>query len=138
MKKIVMGLLLISSFCLQAQKEKNELESQAKEQQSKVSNVKKSKVKKASTLRVYTIFEHKQNWNTIEDIFDDLAVKAGIRINRAQPFGQINSRLNRNVTVIVDGVQYDLSILNSLNPKDIEKIEILRGAISNNQATLRN
>ncbi|QXP55012.1 TonB-dependent receptor plug domain-containing protein [Cellulophaga sp. HaHa_2_95] len=58
----------------------------------------------------------------------------GVSITDTQ-LGQIpviTMRGDRNTVIIVDGVSYDTSILNTLNPQDIERISVATNSISNN------
>lgn len=66
-------------------------------------------------------------WALAQDMFNDINAKVpGLTIdnNSIASTPEIRIRGDDNTIVIVDGIRYDTSILNSLNPADIEHIAV--------------
>lgn len=84
--------------------------------------------------KVYSICN--TNWNTSLDLYNaiqtkvpNVSITAGSYVN-SKP--NIRMRGDDNTIVIVDGVRYDASILNTINPADIENIKVANGAAATN------
>ncbi|MDB4292698.1 TonB-dependent receptor plug domain-containing protein [Maribacter sp.] len=76
--------------------------------------------------KVYTLSN--DNWTMAQDVYNAIQAKVpSIAITtdtRLNPVPNISMRGDDNTIVIVDGVRYDASILNTLNPSDIESITV--------------
>lgn len=79
---------------------------------------------------MYTV--ENRNWIVQQEIYNNISANApGVQVT----YGNANRRSNikirgtDNTVVFVDGVRYDASILNTLNPADIESV-----TVSNNPA----
>ncbi len=75
------------------------------------------------------------NWIIKQDIFNAIQAKVpGIQIQNFESNSTpvISIRGDDNTIVIVDGVRYDASILNTLNPTDIEKITVANSIAAGN------
>ena len=90
--------------------------------------------KKKYAFKTYEICE--DNWNTIQDVYNDIQAKVpGISITANNNLNQapnIRMRGDNNTIVIVDGIRYDASILNTLNPADIESVTVAPGVAASN------
>lgn len=89
-----------------------------------------------TAFRVYKLHASEENWYTQQDIYNSMQAKVpGIRIGNTQ-FNQIPAIAMRGgdrPIIIVDGIRYtDASILNALNPQDIEKIEVANSVAATN------
>ncbi|MEK6154242.1 carboxypeptidase-like regulatory domain-containing protein [Flavobacteriaceae bacterium 3-367] len=83
---------------------------------------------------IYTL--DNTNWFTQQDIYNSIQARVpGVRIGNTQ-FNQtpvIALRGGDTPIIIVDGIRYtDTSILNALNPQDIEKIEVANSVAASN------
>ena len=70
------------------------------------------------------------NWVQKQDVYNAIQANvAGVSIRNSglNNTPNINIRGNTNTIVIVDGVRTDASILNSLNPADIDHIKVAKG-----------
>lgn len=76
------------------------------------------------------------NWNIPQDIYNDIQAKApNVRITTSADFNaipRISMRGDDNTIVIVDGVRFDASILNMLNPADIQSITVAPSIAASN------
>ena len=76
------------------------------------------------------------NWVTTQDVYNALRAKVpGIQIstsNNSIQTPRITLRGDDNTIVIVDGVRYNASILNTLNPNDIESIKVAPSVAATN------
>jgi len=84
----------------------------------------------------FKIYEVKNtNFNTQQDVYNAITAKVpGIRITNTN-LGEtpnIPMRGDDCTIVIVDGVRYNASILNTINPSDIEKIEVSNNVAASN------
>lgn len=71
------------------------------------------------------------NLNTQQDLFNAIRSEVpGVIISNAYSNETpiISMRGDSNTIVIVDGIRYNVSILNTLNPQDIEKVEVATSA----------
>ncbi len=68
------------------------------------------------------------NWTTPQDVYN--AIQANVPNVQMNTTANMSNTLNirmrgdDNTVVLVDGIRYNASILNALNPADIEKIEV--------------
>ncbi len=100
--------------------------------------------KKASntlqTVKSYTLDLEKLNVVTLNDLSNALTTRVpNVQVQQAPLSNLIRSIRIRNCEnniVIVDGVRFDASILNALNPNDIEKITIIPSNTSINYYNL--
>nr|WP_299485100.1 TonB-dependent receptor plug domain-containing protein [uncultured Allomuricauda sp.] len=99
----------------------------------KKSEIKKCKLK-TYPFKVYCI--PNTNWVLQQDMYNALEARVpSLRVqNRNLAIGNHSIRLRgSNIdVVIVDGVRYDASILNSLNPNDIESIRVAPSVAATN------
>lgn len=92
----------------------------------------------------FTIYEFgAENINTQQDLYNTIRAKVpGVQISNTQTNNtpKITMRGDSNTIVIIDGVRYtDTSILQTLNPLDIEKVYVANSvAASNYLLTKRN
>ncbi len=83
--------------------------------------------------KVYTLKEETENWFSMSQVYNSITTKIpGIQIEDRglTDAPKIRIRNSEDVVIMVDGVRYDASILNTINPLDIETIEV-----ANNPAT---
>lgn len=92
----------------------------------------------------FTIYEFgAENINTQQDLFNTIRAKVpGVQITNTQTNNtpKIIMRGDSNTIVIIDGIRYsDTSILQTINPSDIEKVYVANSvAASNYLLTKRN
>ncbi|QWX85460.1 Plug domain-containing protein [Cellulophaga sp. HaHaR_3_176] len=90
-------------------------------------------INKEHPFKIYQI--ENSNFNTQQDVFNAIrSIVPGVSISNTN-FNQtpnITIRGDANTIVILDGVRYNASILNTLNPQDIERISVATSNISNN------
>lgn len=70
-------------------------------------------------------------FNTHYDIYSHLSKSPSVLISKNSDLNsipKISMRGDDNTIVIVDGILYDVSVLNTLNPADIESITVAPGA----------
>ena len=77
------------------------------------------------------------NWNTTQDVYNSIQSKVpGVTINSSNIYQNqtpsIRMRGDDNTIVIVDGVRFDASILNTLNPSDIQHVQVAPSAAATN------
>lgn len=76
------------------------------------------------------------NWNVPQDVYNDIQAKVpNVFITTSADFNaipKISMRGDDNTIVIVDGIRYDSSVLNTLNPADIESITVAPNAAAAN------
>ncbi|MDC0008088.1 Plug domain-containing protein [bacterium] len=75
------------------------------------------------------------NWVQLQDVFNDLRANvSNLSINSSglNRIPTITTRGDDNTIVIVDGVRYDASILNAINPADIEHVKVATGVAATN------
>ncbi|WP_430966309.1 TonB-dependent receptor [Spongiimicrobium sp. 2-473A-2-J] len=89
-----------------------------------------------AVFRLYKLHASEENWYTQQDIYNSMQAKVpGLRIANTQ-FNQqpsIAMRGHDRPVIIVDGIQYqDTSVLNALNPQDIEQITIANSVAATN------
>ncbi|NKI32112.1 TonB-dependent receptor plug domain-containing protein [Croceivirga thetidis] len=69
-----------------------------------------------------------QNWTLQQDIFNALQSSvASLQLDNKSPLlkkPSLRIRGQEITTVILDGIRYDASVLNALNPEDVESIKI--------------
>lgn len=84
--------------------------------------------------KIHELHGYDENWLTIQNIQISLLKIPGVQIGNSNGFTSpsIRMRGNDNTIVIVDGVRYDASILNALNPADIEHISVATDAAASN------
>ena len=75
------------------------------------------------------------NWTIHQDMYNTISANVpGVEIkntlNTATP--EIRMRGDDNTIVIVDGIRYDASILNTLNPSDIESVKVSNNTSAQN------
>lgn len=83
--------------------------------------------------KVYCI-EH-TNLNTQQDIYNAIRAKVpGVQITNTSlnQTPKITMRGDLNTMVIVDGIRFDASLLNRLNPADIESIKVVNDVAGSN------
>lgn len=75
-----------------------------------------------------------KNWSIQQDIYNSITAKVpGVTITfNVNKLPMIRMRGDRNTVVVVDGVRYNISILQTLNPSDIEKIQISNSSNATN------
>lgn len=84
-----------------------------------------AKTEKNYAFQVYQI--PNENWTTQQEMYNAISAKVpSVQIEQARPNTKPNIRMRGDDTtiVIVDGVRYDASILNTLNPADIESVKV--------------
>ncbi|MFS4469214.1 TonB-dependent receptor plug domain-containing protein [Maribacter sp. 2210JD10-5] len=97
-----------------------------------------NKIKKCSEksypFKVHCITNN--NWMTQQDMYIELEVRVpSLRIQNKNALTlppSIQMRGDDNTIVIVDGVRYDASILNTLNPQDIESVKVAPSVAATN------
>ena len=76
------------------------------------------------------------NWVTQQDIYNALEGRVpSLRVGNRNAIAMapvFSIRGDTNTIVIVDGIRYDASILNAINPNDIESIKVAPSAAANN------
>lgn len=76
------------------------------------------------------------NWNLHQDVYNDIQAKVpSVSITTTADLNaipKISMRGDANTIVIVDGIRYDASVLNTLNPTDIESITVAPSAAAAN------
>ena len=75
------------------------------------------------------------NWVQIQDVYNALrATVPSLSITNSglNRTPKISMRGDDNTIVILDGVRYDASILNAINPADIEHVKVATGAAATN------
>lgn len=84
--------------------------------------------------KIYELYDSDENWQTTEDLRISLLKIPGVQVGSSRAFSSSSIRMRgeNNTIVIVDGVRYDSSILNSLNPSDIENIKVATDAAASN------
>jgi len=86
--------------------------------------------------KLYDFSSKKENWHNTQDIYNAIQAKVpGISITANNNLNQapnIRMRGDNNTIVIVDGIRYDTSILNTLNPADIESVTVVPGVAASN------
>jgi len=87
----------------------------------------------------FNVFEFSsegENWWDIESVYNTIRTKVPSVSITSSPYLDskpiIRMRGDDNTIVIVDGVRYDTSILNTINPADIENMKVATGAAANN------
>ena len=89
---------------------------------------------KVRPFKIYSICN--DNWNTSLDVYNAIQAKVpnvSITTNsNIQAVPNIRMRGDDNTIVIIDGIRTDASILNSLNPADIESIKVATGTAAAN------
>ncbi len=77
--------------------------------------------------KIYTLKEEKENWFSMNQVYNTITTKIpGIQIEDRglTDAPKIRIRNSEDVVIMVDGIRYDASILNTINPLDIETIEV--------------
>ena len=97
--------------------------------------VNKREILKDLPFKFYTLFN--SDWNTTQDIYNSIQSKVpGVTIatssNSPNQTPSIRMRGDDNTIVIVDGVRFDASILNTLNPSDIQHVQVAPSAAATN------
>ena len=89
---------------------------------------------KVYPFKVYTIKNN--NWTLQQDIYNALEAKVpSLRVgnrNNLATNPTFTLRGDDETIVIVDGIRYDASILNTLNPNDIESVTVAPGVAASN------
>ncbi len=84
--------------------------------------------------KTYKIWNN--HWTTLQDMFNAITAKVpGVQIDNTYTNNiatNIKMRGSTNTIVIVDGIRQDASILNQLNPSDIESIEVSNNLAAQN------
>jgi len=78
--------------------------------------------------KLYDFVAAKENWSDMQTVYNSLQAKVPSIIitsnNRLNQPPNISMRGDRSTIVLIDGIRYDASILNTLNPSDIESITV--------------
>ncbi len=85
--------------------------------------------------KVYVLNSEEEHWNTQQEVYASIQRNVpGVRISNSYPneTPQITMRGCDNPVVIVDGVRYDASILQTLNPANIETIAVSNSIAATN------
>lgn len=86
--------------------------------------------------KVYYFSSEKENWVDTQSIYDTLQGKMPGLSTQVNPNHNIapimRMRGDTNTIVIVDGIRYDASILNSLSPADIESVKVSNSPLAQN------
>jgi len=88
-----------------------------------------------SAFKEYQFSPEAEHWDTPQLMFTALQSKIpGLGITNIQnlEIPQISIRSSSDVTIIVDGVAYNASILSSLNIQDIESIKVIKNSAAAN------
>ena len=96
------------------------------------------KVIKDYPFKVYTFHELTESWNSLTTFANTLLKVPGLQLNMAgTPYeiSEISMRGHTNTIVILDGTQQDVSVLNHLNPNDIQSIRVAPSAAATNYFT---
>ena len=91
------------------------------------------KIKKDYPFKVYEICN--TNWTNLQEIYNAINIKVpGVHVLQTTNLSTPNIRMrgDDNTIVIVDGVQRDISILNTLNPDNIESVKVATGVAATN------
>lgn len=88
---------------------------------------------------IYELKGFEENWHTTQDIGISLSKIPGVQVRSTNSFSSSSIRMrgDNNTIVIVDGIRYDASILNTLNPEDIEHIAVATDAAASNYLRTR-
>lgn len=75
-----------------------------------------------------------KDWSTLQDVYNGITSQVpGVTITtNVDGIAKISMRGDTNAKVFVDGVRYDASILQTLNPFDIEKVEVSNTSTNRN------
>lgn len=131
MKTILIALIALSTFGAQAQKRISD-----------TTIVKPIQIVSHDfeTLKHHVLLAEEEYWNTKQDIINSLVSKVANFQVFTKAFNQISGLRVRGSdinVIIIDGIRYtDPSILNTLNPRDIEKIKVYPSAIAANRPTI--
>jgi len=134
MKFFIYLLLMSSGVFAIAQETKVEIISTEKD----VNAVTKTYVACSITCAVIgipIIREESLNFQSQSDFYVYLSKIPAVRISSEVDFNRtasIQIRGDNNPLIMVDGVQYDKSILNSLNPSNIESIKVVKSIAETN------
>lgn len=86
--------------------------------------------------KVYEFHSKDENWIDTQSIYNSIRSKVpGITISTSANLNaipNIRMRGDDNTLVIVDGIRYDSSILNTLNPADIESVKVSNSPAAQN------
>ncbi len=84
--------------------------------------------------KVYELNQEEEKWYTKSQLFSAIQSKVpGFRISgNPNQMAQITSRGSSNITIIVDGIRYDASILDTLNALDIATVRIVNSVAGAN------
>jgi len=85
--------------------------------------------------KVYALHSENENWNTQNDVYNSIRAKVpGVRISSTylNETPTITTRGCDDTVVIVDGVRFDVDILKTLNPADIESIAVSNSVAATN------
>lgn len=86
--------------------------------------------------KLYDFYSKKENWITIQSIYNTIQSKVpNVSISASAniiEIPNISMRGDDNTIIIVDGIRYDASVLNTLNPSDIESITVAPSAAATN------
>ncbi|MFK7813838.1 MAG: TonB-dependent receptor plug domain-containing protein [Maribacter sp.] len=91
------------------------------------------KTSKELAFKVYEVCN--KNWNTTQNVYNAIEARApGVVISQSiiNVTPNIRMRGDDSTIVIVDGVRYDASILNTLNPSDIESVKVSHSPLAQN------
>jgi hypothetical protein len=82
--------------------------------------------------KFYYFSSKNENWFNMQSFYNTIQAKVpNVTFSRAVDFNaipNISMRSDDNAIVIVDGIRYDVSVLNTLNPADIESITVAPSA----------
>lgn len=86
--------------------------------------------------KLYDFSSKKENWINIQSIYNTIQSKVpNVSITMSADLNaipNISMRGDDNTIVIVDGVRYNASVLNTLNPADIESITVATSVAASN------
>jgi hypothetical protein len=83
------------------------------------------KINSTDSFKIYTL--DNRNWVMQQDMYNSIIANVPnvqIRNMNSNQAPNIKMRGTQNTIVLVDGVRYDVSILNALNPADIESVRL--------------
>lgn len=75
---------------------------------------------------IHELKDFEENWHATQDIGISLPKIPGVQVRSTNSFSSSSIRMrgDNKTIVILDGIRYDASILNTLNPEDIEHIAV--------------
>jgi len=92
-------------------------------------------IKSEPAFKTYKLLAENENWNTQNDVYNSIRAKVpGVRISSTylNETPTITTRGCDDTVVIVDGVRFDVDILKTLNPADIQSIAVSNSVAATN------